>query len=177
MPAGAATVTLTWDIDDLRAKGDRISLGALLIAGVLVVLGTRRKLPIVPESALQVVGCGSVVVALGVLVVRGRPIDPEIVGVGIRGGMDVTYDTNDLRVGAFDDTEESRAAHVSPAAWGPRTLVRGEPARLLLSTDLPAAVIALSPLGPNRIVVRGEASTPEVVPSCAIGRRARRCAA
>jgi hypothetical protein len=159
----ATTVTLTWDIGDLRANGDRISLGALLAAAALVALGMRRKLPVPAEPVVQAVGCGGAVVALVVLAVRGHPVDPEIVGFGIRGGMDVTYDAKDLRVGAFDDAEESRAAHVSLAAWGPRTLLGVEPARALLAEDAPAAVMALSPVGPNRLVVRGEAAGPELV--------------
>jgi len=163
LPDSPTTITLTWDISDLRAQGDRISLGALAAVGALLFLGTRRRLVPLPDLGLQVIGCGGAAVALVMLAVRGRTIDQEIVGFGIRGGMDVTYDAKDLRVGAFDDAEEARAAHVSPAVWGPRTLVGGEPARALTIPDRPAAVIALSPAGPNRLVVRGVGSTPDVV--------------
>jgi len=164
MPEDPATVTLTWDIGDLRARGDRVSLGALLAVVVLVLVGTRRKLVVLPERAVQAVGCGGGAVAIVVLAARGHPIDPEVVGFGIRGGMDVTYDAKDLRVGAFDDTEESRAVHVvNPAAWGPRELVSQEPARALMNEDAPAASVALSPAGPNRLVVRGVASAPDLV--------------
>ena len=77
--------------------------------------------------------------------------------------MDVTYDAKDLRVGAFDDAEEPRAADVTPAAWGPRTLVGGEPARALRTTLEPAAEVALSPVGDNRLVVRGAPSEADLV--------------
>jgi hypothetical protein len=163
MPDGATTVTLTWDIGELRARGDRISLGAVLAMTALLVAGTRRKLLRVHERALQLAGCGGAVVALVVLAVRRHPIDPEIVGFGIRGGMDVTYDQKQLRVGAFDDAEQARVAHVNPAAWGPRTLVGGEPARLLTDVDAPAIVVALSPVGPNRLLLRAKPSTADVV--------------
>jgi hypothetical protein len=162
-PDAAATVTLTWDIGDLRAKGDRISLVALAATAALALLGSRRKLVDVPERLLQSVGCAGAVVALVVLALRGRPIDPEIVGFGIRGGMEVTYDAKDLRVGAFDDAEEPRAVRVSPGAWGPRMLVSGEPARELSAREAPAAVLSLAPVGTNRLVVRGAASDPGVV--------------
>jgi hypothetical protein len=169
LPEGAATITLTWDIGELRARGDRISFGglgavvALLLLGVLGTLGTRRRLVALPDLVWQVAGCGGAAVVLVVLAARAHAIDPDVVGFGIRGGMDVTYDAKDLRVGAFDDAEEARAAHVSPAAWGPRLLVGAEPARVLWTGDSPAAVIALSPVGPNRVVVRGVASTPGLV--------------
>ena len=163
LPGDATTVTLTWDIGDLRASGDRISLGAVLAAAGLLLLGTRRKLLALPDPVVQVVGCGGAVIAIVVLAVRARPIDPEIVGFGVRGGLEVTYDAKDLRVGTFDDAEAPRPAHVIPDAWGPRTLVQGEPARALSTPDAPAAVIALSPVGANRLLVRGEASAPEVV--------------
>lgn len=163
LPPEGATVTLTWDIGDLRAKGDRISLGALVATAALVLLGRRRNGLHVPERVLQVVGCAGAGAALVALAAAGHPIDPDVVGFGIRGGMDVTYDAKDLRVGAFDDAEASRAAHVSPAAWGPRTLVAGEPARALATTAMPAAEIALSPTGDNRLVVRGAASEADLV--------------
>ncbi len=66
-------------------------------------------------------------------------------------------------MGAFDDEEEARALHVSPGAWGPRTLAGGEPARALSAEDAPAAVLSLSPAGDNRLVVRGAASDPAMV--------------
>jgi hypothetical protein len=163
MPGDATTLTLTWDIRDVRTRGDRISLLAVLAAVALLLLGTRRRLPELPAHVPQVIGCTAAGVALVVLAARSHPIDPEVVGFGIRGGMDVTYDAKDLRVGAFDDAEEPRAAHVSLAAWGPRTLVEGEPARALSDPDIPAAVVSLSPSGPNRLVVRGVASAREVV--------------
>jgi hypothetical protein len=161
--AGSTTVTLTWDIDDLRAKGDRISVAAVVATAVLFLLGGYRKRVDLPERPLQWAGCGGAVAALVVLVLRGRPVDPEVVGFGIRGGMDVTYDAKDLRVGAFDDAEEPRAVRVSPAAWGPRTLLSGEPARALLAGDVPALELSLSPVGINRLLVRGAASDPAVV--------------
>ena len=166
LPEGAATITLTWDIGELRARGDRFSLGGLGAAAALLLLGTlgaRRRLVALPDLVWQVAGCGGAAVGLVVLAARAHAIDPDVVGFGIRGGMNVTYDAKDLRVGAFDDAEEARAAHVSPAAWGPRSLVGGEPARVLWTADSPAAVLALSPVGPNRVVVRGVASTPGLV--------------
>jgi hypothetical protein len=163
LPDAATTITVTWDILDLRAQGDRISLGGLVVAGALLVLGTRRRLLPLPDVALQGIGCGGAAVALVVLALRGHGIDPEVVGFGIRGGMDVTYDTKDLRVGAFDDAEPPRAAHVSLAAWGPRTLVGGQPTRALSVPEAPAAVLSLSPVGPNHLVVRGVAPTPDLV--------------
>jgi hypothetical protein len=162
LPDEATTVTLTWSIGEGRGRGDRISLAAVGAAAVLLFLGTRRKLVRWPDRALEWVGRAGAALGLVVLVVRARSIDPEVVGFGIRGGMDVTYDAKDLRVGAFDDAEEARPAHVKVNAWGPRTLVAGEPARALSVPDTPAAMIALSPVGPNRVVVRGVASGPDV---------------
>jgi hypothetical protein len=163
LPDDATTVTLTWAIDDLRAQGDRVSLGALAAVAALVLLGTRRRLVPVPDLALQMAGCGGAAVALVVLAMRGHGIDPEVVGFGIRGGMDVTYDAKDLRVGAFDDAEPPRTAHVSLAAWGQRALVGGTPARELSVPEATAAVLALSPVGPNHLVVRGLSAAPQVV--------------
>jgi hypothetical protein len=162
LPDSATTVTLTWDIGELRSRGDNVSLLALGAATALLLLGTRPRLPSLPDLVPQLAGCGGAAAALVVLAVRGHPIDPEVVGFGIRGGMDVTYDAKDLRIGAFDDAEESRAARVRPSAWGPRLLTGGEPARTLSSPEGAAAVIALSPVGPNRLVVRGVASLAEV---------------
>jgi hypothetical protein len=62
LPEGVdhASVTLRWDISDLRAKGDRISLAALALAFALLLYGTRRKVPApaLPDGVLQWVGLG-----------------------------------------------------------------------------------------------------------------------
>ncbi|MGH7297343.1 MAG: 6-pyruvoyl-tetrahydropterin synthase-related protein, partial [Polyangiaceae bacterium] len=54
LPEGVdhASVTLTWDISALRAKGDRISLAALAFAAAMLLYGTRRKVPApaIPEG-------------------------------------------------------------------------------------------------------------------------------
>jgi hypothetical protein len=162
LPDAATSITLTWDIGELRSRGNNVSLLALGAAAALLLLGTRARLFAVPELALQVAGGGGAAAGLVLLALHAHPIDPEVVGFGIRGGMDVTYDAKDLRVGAFDDAEEARASHVTPAAWGPRTLAGAEPARALLATGQPAAVVSLSPVGDNRLVVRGVAATPEL---------------
>ena len=163
LPDDATTVTLTWDISDWKAQGGRVSSGALVAAAALLRLGTRRRLFALPELVLHVAGCGGAAVGLVMLVIRGRPIDPEIVGFGIRGGMDVTYDAKDLHVGAFDDAEGPRAVHLNPASWGPRVLAGGEPARTLLVPSSAVAVVTLSPVGQNSLVVRGLAVASDLV--------------
>jgi len=155
--SGPATVTLTWDITPWRAKGDRISLLALAAAAAMIVAGTRKRLPVplVPEPVVQWVGLGGAAVAVVVLAVRGRAIDEHVVGFGLRDGMEVTYDASRLDVGAFDDSETFRPTRVLARSWGERTLLGAEPARVLRAPDAPAAVVALSPRGPNRVTVRG----------------------
>jgi hypothetical protein len=159
LPAGEdrATITLTWDISDLRSRGNRWSLAALGVTVVLLALGTRKRLalPALPDRAVEglglgAAGCGAVLFAL-----RAHPIDDDVVGFGIRDGMSVTYDAARLDVGAFDDAEGFRPTRVLPSAWGRRELAGGAPARVLLKEAEAAATVTLAPLGENRITVRG----------------------
>jgi hypothetical protein len=156
-PPARRVVTLTWDISALRAKGDRIALAAFAVAAAMILYGFRRRTTAftVPEWALQWGGLGGAGVALVLFAARSRPIDEHVVGFGLRGGMDVTYDARRLEVGAFDDAESYRPSRVVPAAWGPRSLVDGEVARVLVDPGPRAAVLSLSPAGPNRVTVSG----------------------
>jgi hypothetical protein len=160
---GPTTVTLTWDITRWRATGDRISLVALAVAAAMIVAGTRKRLPMpsVPERVVQGAGVGGAAAAVVALAARAHPVDEHVVGFGLRDGMEVTYDAGRLDVGAFDDTEEFRPTRVVAGSWGERTLLGAEPARVLTSPDHAAAVVALSPRGPNRVTVRGLLRGPD----------------
>jgi hypothetical protein len=154
-------VTLTWDISELRARGDRISLAALVVALGMIAYGVRRRAPApaLPGRFVRWIGLGGAAAGAVVLVARARPIDDEVVGYGLRGGMDATYDLGRLDVGAFDDTEPFRPTRVLRAAWGARTLDGAHAARILERTDVPAAVVALAPAGDNRITLFGADAT------------------
>ena len=155
--ADAATITFTWDITEWRAKGNRISLAALVLAAAMLALGTRRKvlLPAISDRVLQGLGIGGAAAALAVCAVRAHPIDEHTVGFGLRDGMDVTFEAKRLEVGAFDDDEVFRPTRVLPGAWGERALIDGSPARTLAAGGAVAITVALAPSGPNRITVRG----------------------
>jgi hypothetical protein len=155
-PAAAAPdVTLTWDISPLRARGNAVSWAAF--AGIVLLFGV-SFVPALrfPEPWLEWAGIAGAAAALVVLVVRSRPIDSNVVGFGVRGGLLVTFDTNRAAVGAFDDDLPTRLTHVVGGAWGARELIERDPARLLADRGGPAASVTLSPVGPNRITVRGE---------------------
>ncbi len=154
---GPTTVTFTWDIAAWRAKGNIISLVAAAFAVAMLVLGTRRKLalPAIPERVLQALGLGGAAMAVVACAMRAHPIEEHVVGFGIRGGMDVTYEAKRLEVGEFDDDEVFRPTRIIPAAWGERALVDGTPARTLAAVDTVAALVALAPSGDNRLTVRG----------------------
>jgi hypothetical protein len=110
-------------------------------------MGTRRTAGFgVPASLTERVGIGASVVALSWLVARARPVDGNVIGFGIRGGMLVTFDTKRADVGAFDDTASTRLTRVLDGAWGPRELI---------GRGAPAVTVTLSALGPNRVTVRG----------------------
>jgi hypothetical protein len=152
----ASTVRLTWDIGALRAKGNRISIIAAVCAALLLALGIRKTGRFgVPAALTQGVGIGASVVALSWLAPRARPVDGNVIGFGIRGGMLVTFDTKRADVGAFDDTAPGRLTRVMDGAWGPRDLAGNTPARTLLGRGAPAVTVTLSGLGPNRVTVRG----------------------
>jgi hypothetical protein len=155
--AAAGTLRLTWEIDALRAKGDRVSLVALVGVALLAGLSWRRDRSTGADAMVQRVGVGAAALVAVVLIARAHPIDQSVVGFGIRDGMLVTFDTRRAEVGAFDDAETTRLTHVLPAAWRPRGLLGSVPARSLATRDA-AAAIALSPVGPNRLTVRGTLS-------------------
>jgi hypothetical protein len=153
-----ATLMLTWDIGELRGKGNRLSLAALIVTLVLLALVALPKLAwldIVPADLPRWGGVVLAAVAVALAASRGRPIDENVVGFGIRGGMAVTFDSKRVEVGAFDDAEDVRLVRVLERAWGPRALLRGAPARTLAGNEASAAVVTLSPVGPNRLTVRG----------------------
>jgi hypothetical protein len=152
--ATAATVNLTWEINDLRARGNLVSLVALGGVALLFGLGVRRRAA-VPEGLWQRGGIAAAAVALVVLPLRAHAVDPSVVGFGVRGGMLVTFDTMRAAVGAFDDALESRLSRVLAPAWGSRQLLGSVPARQLVAGVSGAAMITLSPVGPNRVTVRG----------------------
>jgi hypothetical protein len=154
------TVTLRWDISASRATGNRVSLAALILAGILVLLGTRWRPSrvAIPDALPQWLGLGGAGAALFVCALRARPIDENVVGFGIKDGMAVTFDAKRLEVGQFDDDESFRPTHLLQAAWGERTLMDGRPARVL-STGEAAATVALSPSGANLITVKGTLRT------------------
>ncbi len=158
LPEGSApsTVRLAWDIGAMRARGNRISLLAAACMAMLFGIGGRRVPRLdLPGPLVQGVGVGASVLALALLVRRARPVDADVVGFGIRGGMLVTYDTKRADVGAFDDASPTRLTRVLESAWGPRDLAGGRPARTLVDRRAAAATITLSTLGPNRVTVRG----------------------
>jgi hypothetical protein len=158
LPEGraASTLRLTWDIGATRAKGNRTSLIAVVCTALLLAMGTRRTAGFgVPASLTERVGLGASVVALSWLAARARPVDGNVIGFGIRGGMLVTFDTKRADVGAFDDTASTRLTRVLDGAWGPRELVGNAPARTLIGRGAPAVTVTLSALGPNRVTVRG----------------------
>jgi hypothetical protein len=154
------SVTMTWDISASRAKGNRISLVALVLAVLLVGAGARARFPrmAILERATTPVGLCAGVAALGLVLLRAHPLDEHVVGFGVRDGLDVTFDLKELEVGAFDDAEGFRPTRVLQSAWGARELVDGSPARALEKPDEVSAVVALSPAGGNRITV--DAATP-----------------
>lgn len=152
------TIRLTWDIAPWRAQGDRVSLAALGVCLVLLALGSRRAArlrDVVPARVLQVAGLvGGGVVLVG-LVVRAHPMDLSVVGFGVRGGLTIETDAHQVAVGAFDDDEAYRPVRVLPSAWGERTLLGTTPARRLAHPELPAAIVTLSPGGPNDLTLTG----------------------
>ncbi len=155
--ASATTITLTWDIGGLRRRGSRVSLIALF--GVVALLGVarldrgapllRRRFPVEP------LGVGLGLAALAALFLRPRPVEDQPVGFGVRGGLATTFDTQRARVGAFDDAEANRLVRVLEGAWGQRALRGGSVARALVGADRAAAAIALAPIGPQRVTIRG----------------------
>jgi hypothetical protein len=152
--ATAATITLTWDISDLRARGNLVSLAALAGVVLLFGLGLRRSI-VVPEGLWQRGGIAAAAVALVVLPLRAHAVDANVVGFGLRGGLLVTFDTMRADVGAFDDALASRLSRVLAPAWGDRELLGSAPARRLLVASSAAARITLTPVGANRVTVRG----------------------
>jgi hypothetical protein len=163
LPTASApeTVTLTWDIGALRARGNHISLVALACAILLFGAGSwplarLRGVFEVPGRLLHRAGVGAAVAALAAAVARSHSIDKSVVGFGIRGGMLVTFDTKRADVGAFDDTSPSRLTRVLESAWGPRDLAGHAPARTLFGRGATAATLTLSAPGPNRVTVRGQ---------------------
>jgi hypothetical protein len=126
---------------------------------VLLGLGWVRNLSLleaVAPALVQSVGVGAAVVALAVLALRARPLDEHAVGFGARGGLTTTFDMQHAHVGAFDDAEPHRLVRVLDDAWSARSLQRdGSAARALAREDTPAASIALSAVGPQRVTVRG----------------------
>jgi hypothetical protein len=157
------TVTLTWDITEWRARGNRWSLAALGAALMLVALGTRKRLalPAVPERIAQSVGLGAGGLGAVLCAVRAHPIDDDLVGFGIRDGMSVTYEAAHVDVGSFEDAEGYRPTRVLPSAWGSRELADGAPARVLRKDGEAAARVTLSPYGENRLTVRGTLSVSD----------------
>ncbi len=158
LPGGtaAATISLRWEIDALRAKGNRVSLAALVMLAVVFAAGSLRSERLRPrEKLVQRAGVGAAALVAAALCLRAHPVDEGVVGFGVRGGMLVTFDTSRADVGAFDDAETTRLTRVLPAAWGARSLVKAEPARHLAMAGQPALVVTLSPSGTNRITIVG----------------------
>jgi hypothetical protein len=153
--AGPLDVTLTWDITALRARGNAVSWAAL--AAVAALVGASFFLTVrLPERWLQWLGIAGAAAAAIVLVARARPIDLNVVGFGVRGGLLVTFDSKRADVGAFDDELSTRLTHVVDSAWSGRELLGATPGRRLLSPGRSAAHVTLSRVGPNRVTVRGE---------------------
>jgi hypothetical protein len=96
---------------------------------------------------------------LATLALRGRAIDERVVGWGVRGGLATTFDTRRAHVGAFDDAEPHRLVHVLDGAWSARLEREGSALRELAREGIPAAAITLSPVGPQRITVRGSVTS------------------
>ncbi|HEX3769853.1 MAG TPA: 6-pyruvoyl-tetrahydropterin synthase-related protein [Polyangiaceae bacterium] len=153
-----ADVTLTWDITALRARGNRVSFLALAALALLAGAGFSLRTAAPPIAAVWVerIGVAGAAIALVVLVLRAHPVDEDVVGFGVRGGILPTFDSKRAEVGAFDDAIPGRLTRVAPEAWGGGELLGTAPARRLLAPGRTAAHVTLAPGAANRITVRGE---------------------
>lgn len=159
----ALDVDVTWDITELRRRPNVASLGALAVAGVLLALGLRGRragkdwFAAVDDAWLTKPAFLFGALGLAAAAWHSRKLDLTAIGFGVRGGLLPAFRPEHLRVGGFDDEVSTLPTHLLPEAWGRRQLTpRGEPTRALQAETRAAAIVHLSPLGPNRIRLQGE---------------------
>jgi hypothetical protein len=150
---------MVWEIDGLRRTGDRLSLAGLGVAVVLLLasrVGALRSASVGRVlNALGMTGFAAVMVAFAL---RSRGVDLSAVGFGVRGGITPSADPSRLSVGAYVDDGRTMPIHVLPAAWGPRLLFDGRPARALEHPSRAAAEVALAPRANRlRVTLAGDA--------------------
>ncbi len=153
-----ARVDLTWGVEDLRRKGNLVSLLGVVLALGLVAASRVRRAPgagLSPRLA-QRLGLGALALGFVGLAVRARKLDLSRVGFGLADGMEAVFDAAALRVGRFDDLEATRPNHLLASAWGARELCGDAPCRKLSVDGGFAALVTLDPTGANALTIRGE---------------------
>jgi hypothetical protein len=165
LPADLPDVThvdLVWGIQDLRRKGNLVSLVGALVA--LTLLGASRVQSLrvrLPPRLVQAAGLGGLVLALVACAARARKLDLSHVGFGLADGMATVFDAKTVRVGRFDDLEPTRPNHLVASAWGERGVTpEGEPYRRLGPNAGVAGLLMLGPTGANALTLHGH---PEVI--------------
>lgn len=152
-----------WDISELRAKGDRISLAGLALTIVLVGLSFLRRRPAASLARpLGAVGLGVAAVGLAGIVIHSRDVDLSAVGFGVRNGIEAFASPNVLKVGSYDDDRRGALVHILPGAWGERSTLGREPSRTLARPAVPALRLALARRAPGTLVLHGVPDTAAI---------------
>ena len=157
----ASDVELTWSVDELATRGQRISLAGLLLWLVGLATTLRIKAVALP-AAMTAVARGGVVVVLAGLIARGQRQRVDDVHFGPAHGVETHSPGTSLALGTLHELDDGAFIRVEPGAFAPAVLVGNTPSRFALpdahvhlrAYAQPNATFSLHTIGTSVIVVQ-----------------------